>query len=141
MAYATIVVRFVYLITGIDPGTADEESWEGGTRITGCLIFRLVYRKLSFCIVIVVLAPSGDRAVPASLDCMIFFVDRTLPVTIICILLLPQCLLQMETGRGPHCLICCIIHDACSTLRQGGARITVLSDLCTSDINGYGAVG
>ena len=72
MAYATILVRFVYFITGIDTGTADEESWEGGARITGCLIFRLVYRILSFCIVIVVLAPSGDRAVPASMDCMIF---------------------------------------------------------------------
>ena len=39
MAYATILARFVYFITGIDTGTADEESWEGGARITGCLIF------------------------------------------------------------------------------------------------------
>ena len=38
MAYATILVRFVYFITGIDTGTADEEIWEGGARITGCLI-------------------------------------------------------------------------------------------------------
>ena len=42
MAYATIFVRSVYFITGIDTGTADEESWEGGARITGCLNF--VYR-------------------------------------------------------------------------------------------------
>ena len=39
MAYATILVRFVYFITGIDTGMADEESWEGGARITGCLVF------------------------------------------------------------------------------------------------------
>ena len=32
-------------------------------------------------------------------------VGRTLPVTT----LLPQCLLQVETGRCVHCLICCII--------------------------------
>ena len=37
MAYATILVRFVYFITG----TAEEESWEGGACITGCLIFFL----------------------------------------------------------------------------------------------------
>ena len=30
MAYATILVRSVYFITGVDTGTADEESWEGG---------------------------------------------------------------------------------------------------------------
>ena len=99
MAYATILVRFVYFITGIDTGTADEERWEGGARITGCLIFRLVYRKLSFCIVIVVLAPSGDRAVPASLDCMIFVV-----------------------WIG-HCPLLYCYHNACSIWRRGGARI------------------
>ena len=51
------------------------------------------------------LAPNGDRAVPALFD-----------------------------------LLYCH-YDACSMWRQGGARITVLSDLCTDDINGYGAVG
>ena len=81
------------------------------------------------------LAPSGDRAVPALSEfwfgihetvifvlsqwyllqveagrcphhwIVFFCVGRTLPVTI----LLPQCLLQMETGRCPHCLICCIV--------------------------------
>ena len=72
MAYATLLVRFVYFITGIEPGTADEESWEGAARITGLYDF---------------------------------VVGRTMPVTI----LLPQCLLHMETGRCPHCLICCMI--------------------------------
>ena len=72
-----------------------------------------------------------------------FCVGRTRPVTI----LLPQCLLQMETGRCPYCLnlelfdLLYCHHDACYTWRQGGARMTVLSDLCTNDINGYGAVG
>ena len=55
-------------------------------------------------------------------------VYRRLPITI----LLQQCLLQVETGRCPHCLNCCIYcqHDACSKWRQGGARIIGLSDLC-----------
>ena len=84
MAYATILVRYVYFITGFDTGTADEESWEGGARITpNCYI------------VTTMLAPSGDRAVPALFDLL------------------------------------CGHHDACSKWRQGGARITVLSDLCT----------
>ena len=60
--------------------------------------------ELSFCFVTVVLAPSGDRAVPALFDLLY-----------------------------DH-------HDACSKWRQGGARITVLSDLCTNDITGYGGV-
>ena len=61
MAYATILVRYVYFITGFDTGTVDEESWEGGARITpNCYI------------VTTMLAPSGDRAVPASLYCLIY---------------------------------------------------------------------
>ena len=51
------------------------------------------------------LAPSGDRAVPALFD-----------------------------------LLYCH-HDAYSKWRQVGARITVLSDSCTNQINVYGAVG
>ena len=72
------------------------------------------------------LAPSGDRAVPALFDllyghhdacskwreggaritgCLILCVGRTLRIAI----LLPQCLLQVETGRCPHCLICCVV--------------------------------
>ena len=58
------------------------------------------------CIVTMVLAPSGDRAVPASLaNKSDFCVGRTLQVGI----LLPQCLLQAETERCPHCLTCCIV--------------------------------
>ena len=81
------------------------------------------------------LAPNGERAVPALSDCSFgihetvilychsgacsewnqggaritglydLFVGRTMPVTI----LLPRCLLHVETGRCPHCLICCMI--------------------------------
>ena len=65
MTYATILVRF---ITGIDTGTADEESWDGGARITGCLIFLCRCDTANCYIVTTVLAPSGDRAVPALFD-------------------------------------------------------------------------
>ena len=65
MAYATILVRFVYFITGIDTGTADEESWEGGARITVCLILLGRCDTANCYIVTTVLAPSGDWAVPA----------------------------------------------------------------------------
>ena len=95
MACATILVRFVYFITGIDTGTADEESLKGGARITGCLIFWCRWDTANCYIVTTMLAPSGDRAVPALFDLLY--------------------------GH----------HDACSKWRQGGARITVLSDLCT----------
>ena len=55
-------------------------------------------------------------------------VGRTLSIPV----LLPQCLLQVETWRCPHCLNCCMYcqHDACSKWRQGGARIIGLSDFC-----------
>ena len=56
-------------------------------------------------IVTTMLAPSGDRAVPALFDLL------------------------------------CGHHDACSKWRQGGARITVLSDVCTMTLLVMGAVG
>ena len=60
------------------------------------------------------LAPNGDRAVPVLSD----------------------------FSFGIHGTAILYCHsDACSKWRQGGARITVLSDLCTNDITGYGGVG
>ena len=78
---------------------------QGGARITGLYDF-FVDRTLPVTIIVTtMLAPNGDRAVPALFD-LLYFHD-----------------------------------DVCSMWRQGGTRIIVLSDLCTNDINGYGAVG
>ena len=75
---------------------------------------------------------------PASLDCMIFCVDRTLPVTIIV-----TTMLAPNGDRAVPALFDLLYFhdDVCSMWRQGGTRIIVLSDLCTNDINSYGAVG
>ena len=64
-------------------------------------------------------------------------VGRTLPVT----KLLPQCLLQVETGRYVHCLICCIITKmlAPSGDRAVHASLDYLIFVLKKLINGYGA--
>ena len=72
-----------------------------GDRAVPALSIFVVKITSLYCIVRLMLAPSGDRVVPASLVYFYFFgVIRTLPITI----LLPQCLLQVETGQCPHCL-------------------------------------
>ena len=72
-----------------------------GDRAVPALSILVVKTTLLYCIVRLMLAPSGDRAVPASRCFFDFFgVITMLPISI----LLPQCLLQVETGRCPHCL-------------------------------------
>ena len=73
-----------------------------GDRAVPALSILVVKTTLLYCIVRLMLAPSGDRAVPASRCFFLIFlgVIRTLPISI----LLPQCLLQVETGQCPHCL-------------------------------------
>ena len=136
---------------------ACSEWRQGGARITVVYDF-CVGRTLPVTIVITMLAPSGDRAVPALFDLLYdhhdacsewrqggaritvvydFCVGRTLPVTIVITMLAPS------GDRAVPALfdLLCGHHDACSKWRQGGTRITVLSDLCTNDITSYGAVG
>ena len=117
MAYATILVRFVYFITGIDTGTADEESWEGGARITGCLILLC---RCDTAIVTTMLAPSGDRAVPALFNLLYGHHDACSKwrqggarIT--------GCLIFVCRYEHSELLYC--YHNTCSNWRQGGARI------------------
>ena len=90
-------------------------------RCPHCLSFRLVYINLSF--------PychsgafsewsQGGARITGLYD---FCVGRTLP----------QCLLQMETGRCPHCLICCSVTMMLARVETGRARITEFSGFCT----------
>ena len=97
------------------------------------------------------LAPSGDRAVPAFFD-LLYCYHNACPKwrqggagIFLFAILLPQCLLQVETERCRHCLSCYIVttmlapsgdravpalfdllycyHTACSKWRPGDARI------------------
>ena len=79
-----------------------------GDRAVPTLSIFVVKTTRLYYIVRLMLAPSGDRAVPASLCFLIFCfgVVRTLSITIK--LLLPQCLLQVETEQCPHCLNCLV---------------------------------
>ena len=111
-----------------EPGAGDLHSvWGAEIKEPFTVVVSTLYMKLSF-----LYCHSGACSEWRQVDSRInglsdFCVGWTLSVTI----LFPPCLLQVETGPCPHWLnyrIYCH-HDACSKWRQGGARITELSDL------------